>query len=224
MPVKVIDLVADDSHSRPTLQAKPPKIWLEIASTTCVCYHSLLRPRETRDMRVRTKASATPLHIICSRNLRYCPRQVRETAYFSLVRSTIEYGAVIWDPYLRKDIDTLEMVNRRAARFVTSNHRRQDVSVTALLHDLRWPSLQSRRQQARLVMMYKITNGLVAIPSSRLIPAVARTRANHAHKYKTLRPHCSVLAKTVKGNLQPPAAFSRGLQKHDTTQTGPSAV
>ncbi|KAI8515130.1 Kelch-like protein 26 [Branchiostoma belcheri] len=126
------------------------------------------------------------------RNLRYCPRQVRETAYFSLVRSTIEYGAVIWDPYLRKDIDTLEMVNRRAARFVTSNHRRQHVSVTALLHDLRWPSLQSRRQQARLVMMYKITNGLVAIPSSRLIPAVARTRANHAHKYKTLRPHCDI--------------------------------
>ncbi|KAI8491386.1 hypothetical protein Bbelb_310190 [Branchiostoma belcheri] len=126
-----------------------------------------------------TRANHT-LHFL-SRNLRYCPRQVRETAYFSLVRSTIEYGAVIWDPYLRKDIDTLEMVNRRAARFVTSNHRRQDVSVTALLHDLRWPSLQSRRQQARLVMMYKITNGLVAIPSSRLIPAVARTRANHAH-------------------------------------------
>ncbi|KAI8488562.1 hypothetical protein Bbelb_335910 [Branchiostoma belcheri] len=95
-----------------------------------------------------TRANHT-LHFL-SRNLRYCPRQVRETAYFSLVRSTIEYGAVIWDPYLRKDIDTLEMVNRRAARFVTSNHRRQDVSVTALLHDLRWPSLQSRRQQARL--------------------------------------------------------------------------
>ncbi|KAI8504923.1 hypothetical protein Bbelb_170320 [Branchiostoma belcheri] len=137
-----------------------------------------------------TRANHT-LHFL-SRNLRYCPRQVRETAYFSLVRSTIEYGAVIWDPYLRKDIDTLEMVNRRAARFVTSNHRRQDVSVTALLHDLRWPSLQSRRQQARLVMMYKITNGLVAIPPSRLIPAVARTRANHAHKYKTLRPHCDI--------------------------------
>ncbi|XP_019632423.1 PREDICTED: uncharacterized protein LOC109476039 [Branchiostoma belcheri] len=164
-----------------------------------------------------TRANHT-LHFL-SRNLRYCPRQVRETAYFSLVRSTIEYGAVIWDPYLRKDIDTLEMVNRRAARFVTSNHRRQDVSVTALLHDLRWPSLQSRRQQARLVMMYKITNGLVAIPSSRLIPAVARTRANHAHKYKTLRPHCDIAkysfyARTIPewNNLSADVAESPSLQ------------
>ncbi|CAH1266560.1 Hypp3419 [Branchiostoma lanceolatum] len=78
-----------------------------------------------------------------SRNLRFCPRQVRETAYFSLVRSSMEYAAVVWDPFRQKDIDALEMVNRRAARFVTSNYRRQDVSVTALLRDLKWPSLQT---------------------------------------------------------------------------------
>ncbi|KAI8492286.1 hypothetical protein Bbelb_301830 [Branchiostoma belcheri] len=63
---------------------------------------------------------------------RYRPRKVRETAYFSLVRSTIdiEYEAVIWDPYRRKDIDTLEMQS-------------QTTSVAAPLQDLRWPSLQS---------------------------------------------------------------------------------
>eukprot|EP00058_Branchiostoma_floridae_P002328 XP_002587816.1 hypothetical protein BRAFLDRAFT_92265 [Branchiostoma floridae] len=82
------------------------------------------------------------LHFL-SRNFRYCPRQVRETAYFSLVRSTVDYGSVVWDPYLRKDIDALEMVNRRATRFATSNHRRSDVSVTALLQNLKWPSLLS---------------------------------------------------------------------------------
>ncbi|CAH1273930.1 Hypp5238 [Branchiostoma lanceolatum] len=125
-----------------------------------------------------------------SRNLRFCPRQVRETAYFSLVRSSMEYAAVVWDPFRQKDIDALEMVNRRAARFVTSNYRRQDVSVTALLRDLKWPSLQTRRHDARLAMMYKITNGLVAIPPTRLTPAHARTRANHAHKYRTLQPKC----------------------------------
>ncbi|KAI8517870.1 hypothetical protein Bbelb_038870 [Branchiostoma belcheri] len=126
------------------------------------------------------------LHFL-SRNLRFCPRKVRETAYFSLFRSTIEYGSA---SYRRKDIDTLEMVNRRAARFVTSYHRRSDVSATALLQDLRWPSHPVRRRDFRLIMMYKITNGLVAIPPTRLIPASTRTRANHSHKYKTLRPSC----------------------------------
>ncbi|CAH1242093.1 KLHL18 [Branchiostoma lanceolatum] len=59
----------------------------------------------------------------------------------SLVRSSMEYAAVIWDPFRQKDIDALEMVNRRAARFVTSSYRRQDVSVTAFLRDLKWPAL-----------------------------------------------------------------------------------
>ncbi|CAH1242277.1 Hypp6526 [Branchiostoma lanceolatum] len=107
-----------------------------------------------------------------------------------LQRDLVEYAAVVWDPFRQKDIDALEMVNRRAARFVTSNYRRQDVSVTALLRDLKWPSLQTRRHDARPVMMCKITNGLVAIPPTRLTPAHARTRANHAHKYRTLQPKC----------------------------------
>jgi len=136
------------------------------------------------------KANQT-LHFL-SRNLRYCPRTVRETAYFSLIRSTLEYGATVWDPHLRKDIDKLEMVNRRAARFVTSNHRRTDISVTALLQDLKWPLLQDRRRDLRLTMMYRISNGLIAIPPTRLVVAPSRTRSNHPLKYQTLRSSCDI--------------------------------
>jgi len=34
------------------------------------------------------------------------------------------YGA-IWDPYLQKDKDKLEKINRRAARFVANDYERQ---------------------------------------------------------------------------------------------------
>ena len=33
------------------------------------------------------------------RNLKGCPEKLKQTAYFSLVRSFMEYGATVWDPY-----------------------------------------------------------------------------------------------------------------------------
>jgi len=46
------------------------------------------------------------------RNLNYCPKQCKEVAYFALVRSTVEYGSVVWDPHNSKDKDNVERVNR----------------------------------------------------------------------------------------------------------------
>ena len=57
------------------------------------------------------------------RNLRHCPTNCRKTAYISLVRSTLEYGSVVWDPYLKQDIDKLERIQKKAARFISQDYR-----------------------------------------------------------------------------------------------------
>ena len=36
------------------------------------------------------------------RNLKACPPKLRETAYFSLVRSSLEYSSAVWDPFRQK--------------------------------------------------------------------------------------------------------------------------
>ena len=41
------------------------------------------------------------------RNLKRCPKELKKTAYISLVRSCAEYDAAIWDPHLAKDIEAL---------------------------------------------------------------------------------------------------------------------
>ena len=57
------------------------------------------------------------------RNLRGCPEKLKQAAYFSLIRSSMEYGATVWDPYQKYNSDKIERVQRRAASFVKSRHR-----------------------------------------------------------------------------------------------------
>ena len=44
------------------------------------------------------------------RNLKGCPEKLKQTAYFSLIRSFMEYGATVWDPYQKYNSDKIERV------------------------------------------------------------------------------------------------------------------
>ena len=56
--------------------------------------------------RITSKANSTLGFL--RRNLKSCPPKLRETAYFSLVRSSLEYSSAVWDPFRQKDIDKLK--------------------------------------------------------------------------------------------------------------------
>ena len=54
------------------------------------------------------------------RNLNVGSTSVKENAYKTLVRPTLEYASTVWDPYHQKDIQQLEMVQRRGARYASN--------------------------------------------------------------------------------------------------------
>ena len=58
------------------------------------------------------------------RNLKGCPEKLKQTAYFSLIRSFMEYGATVWDPFQKYNGDKIERVQRQTARFVKSGYSR----------------------------------------------------------------------------------------------------
>jgi hypothetical protein len=87
------------------------------------------------------------------RNLRIGNTKIKELAYKTFVRPILEYACTVWDPHTDTNINKLEMVQRRAARFVLNNYHRT-ASVSAMIDYLKWPSLQERRKDARLTMFY----------------------------------------------------------------------
>ena len=82
-------------------------------------------------------------------NLSGCPVQLRERAYISLIRSRLIYASAIWDPHLKKHINSLEAIQRRAACFTTQDFGRTS-SVSRMLQDLCWLTLKERRRDIRL--------------------------------------------------------------------------
>ncbi|KAI8494701.1 hypothetical protein Bbelb_273060 [Branchiostoma belcheri] len=122
------------------------------------------------------------------RNLKVRSKKIRELAYCTLVRPIVEFTSPVWDPYTVKDITRLEQVQRRAARWVTQRYRRTS-SVSNMLEELQWVSLQERRRIARLVTFYKYMyhTGALCINLSTRPTLSAQTRAtrqSHPAAYK----------------------------------------
>ena len=123
-----------------------------------------------------------------NRNLKGCSKKLRDTAYISLIRPALEYGCSV--SHKKSNKDKIEKVQRRAAQFVLNNFMRK-ASVSEMLHDLGWQSLDGRRQDQRFVSFYKIINGLASVETEDiLMTADSRTRKNHIFKFKHLQANC----------------------------------
>ena len=110
--------------------------------------------------KVRGKANRS-LNFI-SRNLYDCPQKVKETAYKSFVRPNLEYANFVWDLHLKKEITTLEKVQRKAAHFVTTDYSREK-NVTNMLNELQWPTLKQCHFVTHQNLLWKAVNNQVAM-------------------------------------------------------------
>lgn len=117
------------------------------------------------------------------RNLKIKSTSLKSTAYKTLVRPLLEYASSAWDPFTQREIHMLEMVQRRAARYVMNRYNKQS-SVTDMLNELKWETLELRREKRRLEMLYKIHHELVGISKENLKPRSYRSRHSHQLAYE----------------------------------------
>ncbi|KAJ4426317.1 hypothetical protein ANN_27131 [Periplaneta americana] len=90
------------------------------------------------------------LHFIM-RILRKASPKSREIAYLTLVRPLMEYGTTCWDPYRIYQINSLERIQYRAAKFVKG--KREDGNDT--IKELKWETLENRRRKTRITSLYR---------------------------------------------------------------------
>ena len=111
---------------------------------------------------------------------------MKEAAYKGMVRPILEYGSSVWDPHPDKLQEELEKAQNRAARFVTRNYVYETGSMTGILGQLKWESLKKRREDNRLILLYKGLKGKARIPTDDLIPKTRRGRNQHSLAFQIL--------------------------------------
>ena len=104
---------------------------------------------------IRSKLNWKPhisnIRAFLHRHLTRRPAPIKEQAYKTYVCPILEYASTVWDPHAKELVHQLEMVQRRAARFVASNYRRR-YSVTTILTQLQWQTLLERRAHNKVTI------------------------------------------------------------------------
>ena len=83
----------------------------------------------------------------------HADKKTKLIAYKTLCRPMLEYASASWDPYLVKDIGALEIVQKRAVRFISE--LKGIVSISDETHKLGLIALERRRKNFRMSTMLK---------------------------------------------------------------------
>ena len=68
----------------------------------------------------------------------------------------MEYSGSVWDASGVGRQNEFEIVQNRAARFVTGNYNFETGNMTDILEHLKWESLKKQRRDSRLILLYKV--------------------------------------------------------------------
>ena len=121
------------------------------------------------------------------RRLRYIlDRKSLEILYLSFIRPVIEYADVVWDNCSLVEKQDLERIQYEAARIVTGCSKL--VSLHDLLKEVGWEKLSERRRKHKLILFYKMVNGITPNYLSSMVPrSIGQSTNYYLRNENTLR-------------------------------------
>lgn len=133
--------------------------------------------------------------------LKNAPSNAKLLAYKSFILPKIEYASAVWDPHYQKDKHRLEMVQRRAVRFIFNKYKRTDSPSSIMLVN-KIPTLEQRRKIARLKFLFLLYHNKLNVNAGAYIqPFLSRTSRN--------RHTCNLLPYQTRTNLFKNSFFPR---------------
>ena len=121
-----------------------------------------------------------------------CITDEKSKVYVTLVRPQFEYASSARNPYTKRNINKIEMVQHRADRFVLHDYSRLS-HVTPMINQLGWDTLERRRLLSQLTMFFKIQQGLMGILLPPEVFPLSRTsRLPNCTPYHHIQYNCNV--------------------------------
>ena len=106
--------------------------------------------------------------------------------YVSLVRPHLEHAAPAWNPYLIKDINSLESVQKFALKVCL---KQWDTPYHQLLSQACLPDLSTRRKHLSLCYFYKLINGVHLYHDLPLVPHTSQYALRNNHSLVQFSAH-----------------------------------
>lgn len=118
-------------------------------------------------------------------------RKALEHIYVAFIRPLLEYSDSVWDNCSTETKHLLDAIHIEAARIITGGTKL--CGIEKMFTDLGWESLQSRRNKHKLIVFYKILNGLAPQYLSDLVPPLVQqnTRYNLRNYDHIQIPHAN---------------------------------
>ena len=121
-------------------------------------------------------------------------RKSLEKMYISFVRPLLEYCDSVWDNATTESKKQLDAIHIEAARIITGATKL--CSISLLLSDIGWESLQDRRNKHKLIIFYKIIHGLTPTYLTDILPQLIQETTNYnlrnANDFRTLHAHTNL--------------------------------
>ena len=95
-------------------------------------------------------------------------RKSLEIIYTTFIRPILEYGDVIWDNCTQYEKLELEKIQNEAARIATGTTKL--VSLNSLYKEICWETLETRRNNHKMTLFYKMVKSITPLYLSTLVP------------------------------------------------------
>ena len=106
--------------------------------------------------------------------------------YVSLVRPHLEHAAPVWNPYLAKDINSLESVQKFALKVCL---KQWNTPYCQLLNLSCLPDLSTRHKHLSICYCYDIVNGIHVYPNLPLVSHSSQYMLRNTHSYMQFSAH-----------------------------------
>ena len=120
------------------------------------------------------------------RNITYKGKKLIIPLYKAIVRPHLEYCIQAWRPYRKKDIDTLERIQRRATEIIPEL---RDLSYEERLKECGLTTLETRRLRGDQIEVFKILNGYENIDRNMFFSLTKDSRTR-GHEVKLVKDQC----------------------------------